>query len=215
MEEIPFKDYDEIRKVANGFLAKYHPTGAIPVPIESIIDNQLKINIIPMPGLRNITNIEGADAFTYGDRSSIVVDNDIWKNYPNRYHFTLAHEIGHIKLHQQYFDPHVDSIDTWMDYATSLGDVQHDTMEDQANDFAGLVLVPRHKLEEAILRAINKLKDASALIPDVDSIDVDLLWSFIIEKIAKQFKVSTVVIEIRMKKDNIRKSYDLKALLKK
>lgn len=46
-----FKTTNEINYVAESFLASYHPDMSIPVPIEKIIDNSLKIDIIPFPDL--------------------------------------------------------------------------------------------------------------------------------------------------------------------
>ncbi len=35
---VPYLSYDQLRQVAAQFLGKYHPKGAIPVPIEDIVD---------------------------------------------------------------------------------------------------------------------------------------------------------------------------------
>ncbi len=53
MEIIPIVlSFDEIKAKAEAFLRQYHPANALPIPIEEIIDNQLKIDIIPIPGLK-------------------------------------------------------------------------------------------------------------------------------------------------------------------
>jgi hypothetical protein len=49
---IPDRSYAELRDIAEHFLVEYHPDGSIPVPVEEIIEFQLGLNIIPMPGLR-------------------------------------------------------------------------------------------------------------------------------------------------------------------
>ena len=48
----PFLPYDKIRPYAQLFLEKYHPTKTVPIPIEEIIEFELKMDIIPMPNLK-------------------------------------------------------------------------------------------------------------------------------------------------------------------
>jgi hypothetical protein len=45
----PYLSYEDLRQKADEFLAAHHPKGAIPVPIEEIIEMQLGIDIVPMP----------------------------------------------------------------------------------------------------------------------------------------------------------------------
>jgi Zn-dependent peptidase ImmA (M78 family) len=206
MEEIPYKNYEEIRKIATGFLAKYHPSGGIPIPIEEIIEFQLKLNIIPIPGLRNITNIDGADAFTYRDQGAIAVDEYIQKNVPNRYRFTLAHEIGHRELHREYFSLRINSVGDWKEYAKNLAGDQHSIMEYQANCFAGLVLVPGDKLKQKIPAVIEEIKKIS---PELYSkLQKDFIWDVIKDNVASYFEVSKDAIHIRMERDKLYRIFD-------
>ena len=81
---------EDLRKRARRFLKKHHPDDSIPIPIEEIIDLQLRMDIIPMPGLRNSFEIDGCVA---NDLSSIFVDEFIHARRPNQYRFRLAHEL--------------------------------------------------------------------------------------------------------------------------
>ena len=56
----------EIEAAAEAFLRKYHPSRTVPVPIEEILDLQLRLNIIPVPGLFN----HSIDAFLSADLNS-------------------------------------------------------------------------------------------------------------------------------------------------
>ena len=56
---IPDRSYDELRLIAERFLAEHHPKGTIPVPVEETIEFQLGLNIIPMPGPRRFFDIDG------------------------------------------------------------------------------------------------------------------------------------------------------------
>lgn len=51
---VPRLNYEEIRKKANSFLEGHHPTKTIPIPIEEIAEFKLKLDIVPLPGLRNL-----------------------------------------------------------------------------------------------------------------------------------------------------------------
>ncbi len=96
------KRTDQINSGAESFLNIYNSSGTIPVPIEEIIEFQLQIDIIPVPGLKDSFEKVGLDidAFISSDFRSITVDKYIQEKISNRYRFTLAHEIGHMQLHR-------------------------------------------------------------------------------------------------------------------
>jgi hypothetical protein len=196
MEEIPYKNYEEIRKIANGFLAEYHPSGGIPVPIEDIVEFQLKLDIIPIPGLRKLIETDG---LTYGNKKSIAVDESVYDSRPTRYRFTLAHETGHLIIHPQCFDSGVDSTGKWKDYINGISDQQYRIMEWQANCFAGLALVPADKLKEMVPEAIEHIRKLG----DYPETSKDFIWEIIRDEVASYFDVSNPVIHIRMERDNL------------
>lgn len=43
----PYHSYEDLRRKADEFLAKYHATGTIPVPIEEIVEFQFRMDIVP------------------------------------------------------------------------------------------------------------------------------------------------------------------------
>lgn len=194
--DIPYIDYEEIRKVANEFLAKYHSSGEIPVPIEEIVEFSLKLDIIPIPGLRKLIETDG---LTYGNKIEIAVDESVYDGRPTRYRFTLAHEVGHIILHPQCFDSKVNSIDEWRDYINNISDSQYKMMEYQANCFAGLVLVSGEKLKEKIPEAIESIHQMKSY----SEFPKDFVWELIRGEVASYFDVSSPVIHIRMEKDKL------------
>ncbi len=59
---VPHLSYDQLRRHADAFLTKYHPTQQIPVPIEQIIEFQLHLDIVPLPGLEEAFEIVGFTA---------------------------------------------------------------------------------------------------------------------------------------------------------
>ncbi len=82
--QAPFFSYEEIRRKADDFISRYHPEGAIPIPIEEIVEFQLKMDIVPVPGLHKVIE---ADGFTTSDLKEIHVDGDVYEFHTNRYRF--------------------------------------------------------------------------------------------------------------------------------
>lgn len=50
--------YDELRHHAEEFLAEDHPESSIPVPIEEIVELDFKMEIIPVPGLKDEIGVD-------------------------------------------------------------------------------------------------------------------------------------------------------------
>jgi hypothetical protein len=71
---------DRIRRIAEGYLAKVHPSGSIPIPIEEIVDVIEKIDIIPVGCLSE----DGRGAYTARDKKTIYVDKSVY-----------AHRVSH------------------------------------------------------------------------------------------------------------------------
>jgi len=154
--KIPYLDDDEIRARAEEWLAEAHPSGAIPIPIELIVERQ-GIDIVPLPGLRSVSGFEGA---TSSDCRTIFVDADRSEKYERRYRFTLAHEVAHVVLHRDLFSSvaSVSSKEEWIAANQRLTDATGGSVEYQANCFAGLVLVPPAHLDAVVARILPDVK---------------------------------------------------------
>lgn len=144
--DVPWMDYEEIRRKADFFLQEYHPSLSIPIPIDAIAERKLELDIIPLPNLYNILDMDG---FLYGDLSTIIVDEDVFAHpNPARYRFTLAHEIGHLILHPQLYGvSNVRDIDSWQTFVKAIPERLLKKVEWQARCFAGLALVPQEPLK--------------------------------------------------------------------
>ena len=202
--------YDRIREITSQFLKKYHPSGTIPVPIEEIIEFQMGINIVPMPGLQDTLENDGFEmlGFTSSDLKDITVDQWIWQHRPGRYRFTLAHEVGHIVMHQELYEAaSFRTIEEWKKFINGIPDKIHGRYEWQAYAFAGLVLVPRDPLKVIVdkhIKAILKLLEKEK-IPLSEA--WESIWDQIYELAARDFAVSPEVIQRRIDHDRIRESY--------
>lgn len=201
-----FLTSEQINDVAEEFLNKYHPIKSIPIPIEEIIDLNLQIDIIPVPGLKDSFIEVGLDidAFITRDFKSIYADKLLYNPRKTnvRYRFSLAHEIGHRMLHEYLFEClDFNNSDEWANVLNNIPQNQLRIVEFQADEFAGLVLVPRKVLRKEFKEAIKKTEE----LLDLRYKDrTDFVLSTAIECfIAPQFQVSKYVAKIRIERDNL------------
>ena len=155
--EVPYLEYEATESKAEKFLSEYHPEGFIPVPIEEIVEFKFGLDIVPIPSLQNQLDIDGCSAFHV---STIYVDQYVLENVQNRYRFTLAHEVAHFILHEEVLKGcEAKSSEKVLEFIRSIPEGIHTRMEIQANNFAGLVLVPTDHLELAIFEAISMVPE--------------------------------------------------------
>ncbi len=141
-----------------------------------------------------------AEGFTTSDLTSIFVDQDTYVRHVHRYRFTLAHEVGHILLHSEIFARGVwSSVEEWKAFINSIPDREHGWLEYQAYSFGGLVLVPSVELRGLASEAVARVRDEGIRLRE----NWDFAWTTIAAHLAKQFEVSTQVIEKRLQRDEI------------
>lgn len=152
---VKFLSPNVIETAAEKFLKEFHPSRFLPIPIEEILDLKLGINIVPVPGLFRLHNI---DAFLSFDFTELYIDDEQLENRSNRARFSMAHETGHLILHKQYISSlKIDSIEKWKEIVLGKGS-GHAVMETQANMFAGFLLMPSNLLKEAFENEKTKLQ---------------------------------------------------------
>ena len=186
--------YEKIAAIAANFLSKYHPADNYPTPIEEIIEFQLRMDIIPIPGLHKAFDVDG---FLSSDLSSISVDLDLSESRPGRYRFTLAHEVGHSVLHHELYKQNkFSNIDNWRKFVASFPKDQYSWVEWHANVFAGLVLVPPAQLAKRYKYHAKQVKRLNIYNPEVA---LEAVSRFL----AEDFVVSAEVIKRRLEKDRL------------
>lgn len=188
---------DQLRKTAEGYLAKVHPTGELPIPIEDIIDIHEKIDIVPVQGLRDL----GHDGYAAKDRKTIYVDRQIYESSnPHRFRFTLAHELAHILLHKQVFEAaDFDCIDGWKAFLSSIPDEALRWIERQAGMFAGFLLVPTEHLSREYAVAAETLEARGI---DIRTMPPKSLL-IVAKSLGTKFRVSSSVIHRRAVKEGL------------
>lgn len=190
---VPFKKPDDIKKAAERFLHKYHPEDTYPIPIEEIIEFQLGLDIIPIDGLHRVIETDG---FISSDLTSISVEEYIYKNRPGRYRFTLAHEIGHLVLHGHIYEQcGFKTISECKKFIENFPEKEYSWLEWQANEFAGLMLVPSHHLKRRLSYHTKQLKSLSIK-------NEDVILDRAVEFLSKDFIVSRDVIRRRLSRES-------------
>ncbi len=191
---IPRLSYKAIGQAADKFLEKYHPQLSLPVPIEEIAEQKLKIKIIPTTKLKENYDIDG---FLTSNLDAIFLDLDIYLKYENRTRFTIAHEIGHLILHGDMFNKfNINSIEKLNTLSEKLTDEEYSWIEYQAYSFASQVLVPTTLL-------FKELKNKLGKIPANEMPEV---FSPIAQDLLQTFQVSGEVLLRRLQKEGILKS---------
>jgi len=189
------KTNHNIEYAAEQFLKEHNPTNQIPVPIEEIIEFNLKIQIVPIKGLFNRESIDG---FVSHDCTQLYIDEDNYMQQNNRARFTLAHEVGHIIMHRKIIRG-IHTMEEWRKFVLGAG-TGRAIYETEANIFAGCVLMP----QDETLRAFEAAKEKISKVFAEQKIPIPKerkIIAYVAVEIAKIFDVSEQSANIRL--DNI------------
>lgn len=190
---VPHLDYEQLRRQADAFLGKYHAGSSIPIPIDRIIDHQLQIYVLAVPGLEEAIEMAG---YTSSDLTEIAVDHHVYYHQPGRYRFTLAHEVGHVILHAELYREHrFNTIDQWKQFIRTQTPLDMISLETQADCFAGLILAPKRTLEQVLRDVIGQVKAYGV------NQRQDFVKGLIVDMVASRLEVSSGVIWYRLNYD--------------
>ncbi len=193
----PYLPYDKLRTCAAEFLAQHHPSGTVPTPIAAIVEFQFGMDIVPIPGLRDLFEV---DSSISNDLTTIYVDEFVFNKRSARYHFSLAHELSHRLIHGEVFRQLVfRNLAEWKRAITSIPPDQYNWIEWQAYSLAGLILVPSGPLRAAYDRTSTRAALAGVVVEDADV----QARRIVAASLAKEFCVSADVIQKRLKYDRI------------
>jgi Zn-dependent peptidase ImmA (M78 family) len=141
-------------------------------------------------------------SFSFDERvitiSNVIIDDE------HRRNFTLAHEIGHLCLHEPYLKGHAKKfVDYSMDKMKLLQDDLIKRMEQHANKFASFLLMPQGKLEAEVNRLLELtgnrtgrfyLDNQMCNIKEVDGV---------LKSLSQTFNVSKEAMKIRLIKEGL------------
>ena len=197
----PYIDKQTIWSVADKFRGSEWGGKELPVDIEKIIEDNLGLFIDPKHDLHSVYDI---DAYLRFDLTGIVVDYGQYMNekYANRLRFSLAHELGHLYLHQDvYEDFGITNLAQWKEFMSRISERQYGFFEFQANEFAGRALVPRDRLILELDNCIKTLKENGLY--NIFIKDPGTALGYISNSLCKPFGVSNQVIERRVEREGV------------
>jgi len=193
--KVPFISKETLARQAEAFLAKYHASRELPIPMERIVESDLGLDIVPVPGLRHFDVV----AYVTSDRKEIRVDQNVFECQESRYRFSLAHEVGHLELHPGLFtNLCFSNIEEWKAVVTdSIPEKEYSFLEWQASCFAGLVLVPPSELTREIESLQGKLPQNVSNLKKLDG----GARTYVEGLLGRKFVVSAEVIHRRLEFD--------------
>ena len=178
-------------------MREFHAAGSIPTPIEEIAEIKCGLDIIPLPGLRDLLEIDG---FISSDLSCITVDQFVLERRLNRYRFTLAHELGHLYMHRDiYTELKFGALNEWKQFQREVDEADYNWLEYQAYAFAGLVLVPTGHLKAQFQSAA----EAAERIGFSRQGEPEAFLEYVTEALREVFQVSDAVIAKRLRYENL------------
>ena len=145
--QIPYLAKDKIIKEVDSLLEECWD-GVFPVDVELLCDG-LGVGIIPVPRLSRSFYI---DAYVSADFKTIYVDEAEFEKESPRYRFSVAHELGHLLLHQKYYPVGIKDMDEWLEISRKIAT---NNAEYQANFFAANLLVPSAEFAIVLDRYYN------------------------------------------------------------
>lgn len=125
--------------------------GKVPVDVLTAIEVRLALDVIPFPDLFGKYSV---DAAVMPDFTGIYVDEQSYKCLEgepvwrfNRLRFSLAHELGHIILHRDLAgELKFQTVEDFWNWTRRYQQSRY-TLEWEANEFAGRLLVPVERLK--------------------------------------------------------------------
>lgn len=175
---------------------------SLPVDVFTVAELDLHLDVIPFDDL---FAKYGMDAMLLQDFTGIYVDAEayrflekgpVWKQ--KRLRFTFAHELGHFAMHRA-----AAAARTFADFAAFFRWLHADSpdrykLEQEANEFAGRLLVPRDRLLEDFARFAAS---APSIAPHWQSLP-DFRHA-LADHLSDRYGVNAQVIEVRLDREGI------------
>jgi len=197
---VPYIEPAALEAEAQRFLECYHPDMTCPVPIETIAEFALGLEVRPMPELYRTFGVDGYLSF---DAQAIYVDQHQMESQETRYRFTLAHEIGHWLLHRDFYeDKGITDLESYLRVYASLDEADLKKWEFQARNLAGRILLPKRPFLTAVNDSLGVIRAKVEAGVGGKATD-ELLCKALAKAVAEAFNVHHDVAEIRLMRDGL------------
>jgi hypothetical protein len=196
----PYLKREDIWQKADQFRNQVWPSAKVPVDVMDVVEFELDMEIRAISSLRADDDV---DALLLGDWRTIIVDRDLFMDdrYSNRLRFSIAHELGHYTLHREIFEQIPRStVEEWICSMRDIPEKEYSFIEYHANEFAGRFMVPHEALVTELERSFAKAEQSG--LPK-SALTEDIHLSYLANGIAKQFALSSEVIERRLKNEGL------------
>lgn len=178
-------NYQQIENIVEKIRKEKDPKRSVPVDVELLAEEY--VDIIPV---HSLLRTHGIDGWLSANRSSIYVDSERWGQNTPRNRFSVAHELGHYFLHpEMYRSARFSSAQEWRDFMRSIPASMRAERDIEANNFAGLLLVPTAELRQRLEFYCDCAK----------AFNWDSAQPYVYSAVARDFIVSPEVIEIRVR----------------
>jgi len=173
-----------------------------PIDVFTFLEVDLRLDPIPFDDLVAKYRVEAAikadfsGIYLDAEQYALMEKGPEWKL--NRLRFTVAHELANYFLHQDLPQAaHFASLPDFAKWTTNYGGRKY-TAEQEANEFAGRLLVPETRLGELFDEFAD---EAERLMPNF--MDSGQFRDKFAERVAPRFGVNAPVIAIRLDRDGI------------
>jgi hypothetical protein len=186
----------ELESLAQDFRDLYLPRSTGAIDIETIVECDLGIRIVP---LHNLSRPSGSKAWLCCGGDTICVDVRLQRNHPDKYRMSITHEVAHARLHADLLPQRsFRGPDDFIRFHEGLTLGQINTMEAEARQWAGRVLVPRAELRTVFHHTLARIATY------IGAETISDIGRFIVQDlIAQHFGVSLPSVRARIRHDGL------------
>ena len=185
----------KIEELTREILSQYHPSLQIPIPLEDIVENDLKIRISPELNFHKSTGVVCSIRINFEE---IKIDEHYYKYDHPRTRCEVASQIAHKYIHADLFDPsRLKSLGTWRDYESSFTELEHASIKYHIESFAGYLLVPTGPMLEELNKYRQRFADDLIKSDDLRGV----VKAAAIGHLAHKFKVTEKIIRNRFENE--------------
>ena len=224
--QVKYLTEEEIEADANALLAEYSQARVMalmpPVPVDDILETQLGLSL-DFDDIQTVLGVPDVLGAMWVDRREVFIDQsldpDRFPEVEGRFHFSVAHEIGHWRKHRHYFK--TDNGQRSLSESSNRRSVvcrtsqAKERIEWQADYYASCLLMPKSMVLAAWKNRFGNLFNSpdpivyedvrkSCLVPIEDLSEIEAEQAELIDNVAKEFtpifRVSVQAMRIRLEK---------------